>query len=776
MVAEIFYGTLSLSAFIDSCGDGSKKLVCRLEKCALDALPNLPPVGEKPKDGANKSERVVVYTLTAHTDRKHGILMFRGEITSPGEYIIPCPEKFGRIYIRLVSNLVGLDGRLALDGDEPIETTLFSTCPLASNEKSAKGTSNKKKSPKEIPSNQKKRAILAEKQLEMVNQVCDARLPKKNPGSSRELSPIPSSRKSFFDGKQCKSNTENKKMPSVTPSPNPGPAHMPLQCEETVQLDNLIKSGKGQTQSSPNRQVTPKVNHCAGKTKRGAPLGWVSASWQDKRRQQACLQEGSYGAKAKKNPFSSYSFDPNNAESRLDSLSAQFPNAEKDNSIIPSNFSVRKPINCAIRTPAKSGLACSVVSSNRRKLNGYRSGYINERDLLERKAAEQNSYMMQSNDENRGQVIMAGRQVPWQTNRGQNRNSSNPSYFADARPQQLNSCQNRNSPNPSYFADALPQQLNSCQGSGYHPTMHPQGPELFLRGESPAPYSVPYGYTRNEYMASRDNHQSFYEPASDCSGQAINYHLSKPFQSNFLGPAPTYSDFPDITRNVYAAQALHPPVGLQQHYQGFEGEEYINRNYEVGFDENGNYHSNEFPYVSQQHQFAVRHNEASFNHGGFDDNGPFYNPNAISHALQQGNQRGGQNISEANFNRIGCQENVPHSNFMTWRQQQETEPNRMAAGFNPNGFDMNIPVSRSEPSNIMHQQSMTSQYGGNEQTGQHDYFAELDDGIEPSYECPEIDELLGYNIDCPINSSAAEVVAKELNQPTLDEILEQAFF
>mmetsp|Transcript_28841 Transcript_28841/g.83680 ORF Transcript_28841/g.83680 Transcript_28841/m.83680 type:complete len:297 (-) Transcript_28841:995-1885(-) len=101
---KILDNTLSVSARIKGLNDPSQPstFIC----CVDELKPNC--------RGVDRSAHVLSYTLLVHTDRPGGLLMNRECICETREHRITCPDRFGRIYIRLVANLVGLDVRLEL--------------------------------------------------------------------------------------------------------------------------------------------------------------------------------------------------------------------------------------------------------------------------------------------------------------------------------------------------------------------------------------------------------------------------------------------------------------------------------------------------------------------------------------------------------------------------------------------------------------------------------------------------------------------------------------
>ena len=133
-VQKILDNALSVSARIEGLNDPSQPttLVCSVDEMKPDCR------------GADRSAHVLSYTLLVHTDRPGGLLMNRERICEAGEHRITCPDRFGRIYIRLVANLVGLDVRLELDGNDEIVCSSFNLSPKRANIETKTAKSNGK--------------------------------------------------------------------------------------------------------------------------------------------------------------------------------------------------------------------------------------------------------------------------------------------------------------------------------------------------------------------------------------------------------------------------------------------------------------------------------------------------------------------------------------------------------------------------------------------------------------------------------------------------------
>jgi hypothetical protein len=752
LIAKVFHNTLSLSAFIESGNNGGNRVVCRVERCSLDSVPDLPQVDEVHNE-ENKAKRVVDYTLIAHTDRKGGLLMFQRDIASPGEYVLNYPEKFGRLYIYLVSNLVGLDNRLSLDGTEPIETTLFSSCTSGfastSKDKKISPSSNSNGLSKDISSNKEKRAALAKKQQEMVNQVCDLRLSKK----PRTISPAALTDHKAYCTKQSKAAPESKKHSSVTPSPNPERAYPRLKHDQSVLCKNQRIAEVDNAHLGIRSQITPSVTR-KDNAKRESYLSWKGDSWHEKKRRQTSLQEGSYGAKSKQNPFSAFKFDPNNIEARLDSLSNKLSSNKSESSIIPFDFNGLKASHCNIRTPAKPGLAHSVGLTTRRKANLNRSSYINDRDLLGMKAAEQNAYSMQSH-ENSPAPSISGQDVRRQVLQNKNLNSRYNFFFpANAGPARFNYSCSENYP--------CPIQLNCHQ---------------YSLGGGTLPCSAPRSYSgkENAYLG-----QSFHPDGEAFTANVMGDHIqsyianepmplmNNPFQLQTSSVLPRCQ----ISRGIndYSVQGhLHDELSLINNANlpsckivniGLEDEEHLNSEENFKMPNNSHssryYHSNESPHNFPLQNYEGEAVEANFSHGGYDANGHYHSRALLPPFYQQQQllQFTGQDNAELDGNGL-----------YTSSQNIKNPPFNHAHRF------QNKSLHSSPYASISWQQQLASKGSKTYQKQQHDYFAEID-GHDPLYASIETDELLGCNITVKNNLPPSDFG----NYSSIDDFLEQAFF
>ena len=163
---------------------------------------------------SDNSKDNVKYSLLVFTDRAGGLLWSCDDVSEEREVTVRCPEPeyFGRAYIRLISNLVGLDEQISVDGNGRIEKSSFSLSAtvMKSSTKSKKGQTAAPKPPETA----KKR--LFESHRSSVSNISDLRLHKrgKTERSSKKVECI-----------ELNSDDEveitNKTKKAVTPSPHP---------------------------------------------------------------------------------------------------------------------------------------------------------------------------------------------------------------------------------------------------------------------------------------------------------------------------------------------------------------------------------------------------------------------------------------------------------------------------------------------------------------------------------------------------------------------------
>ena len=402
-VSKILQNTLALSAYIEQKETGDPKtIVVKLGKPEIESIVNPSTSQQNELNG----QRIVTYTLTVHTDRPGGSLMFRTGISTAGEQRIPCPTTFGRIYIRLVSNLIGLDAELTLDGNAPIQKP--------SRLLSADGsilTPPKSSIKSHFISNKEKRANMTVGQVNLVDGIKDLRVPKK-PSKQAVKQNLTTSPTSIDSGSipnsipQTKSQLSKQSPAAVTPSPTPSNyqrAHEKhinpyTKKQQKKNVGNSYGSNRNVVRSSEN---TPSQRNLLFPAKSNSSRKHKH-SWQREKLEQSAMQKRAFNS-SKENPFSAYKFDPNQIESNLDALSKEtsikrYPekNVMSGNRFITSGNQRRSrfpPTYHAMRTPGgtMNGTPHSAFGG-KRKRSVVSSVRLGNQDLLRMKASEQAAY------------------------------------------------------------------------------------------------------------------------------------------------------------------------------------------------------------------------------------------------------------------------------------------------------------------------------------------------------------------------------------------------
>lgn len=395
----ILQNSLSVTATIEDNGEtGQKMIVCRLEKC------NAVPVHGFKTMSRNNSGNIVSYTLTVHHNRPSGLLMFRKFLKTESIHKVPCPCKFGKISVRLVANLVGIDCECFIHGDSPVKKEVSLT-------PKGKLSSTTPRTVRKSKHNSQKQDNKMSKEREPII-IDDRRGATKYKGGVRKNTPLSSEPKTFTESS------------SVTPSPR-----TLLPVEQMLPVRNSAKrstlhSMSGQTNNSFTEtssnikgfakaftSINTETNQVVHR-RTDPPKSFATpssslrfkTSWQQQKKTSKSLQQNAYSS-PKSNPFASFKFDPNAAESQLDMLAQQSTialqesemNARGTGSIIPTGndfgstyFSQNKlqhsrTFGGNLRTPARHGVANSI---RKRK----RDIFVSNQDLLRLKANEQSNY------------------------------------------------------------------------------------------------------------------------------------------------------------------------------------------------------------------------------------------------------------------------------------------------------------------------------------------------------------------------------------------------
>uniref|UniRef100_A0A7S2P7S2 DNA 3'-5' helicase n=1 Tax=Skeletonema marinoi TaxID=267567 RepID=A0A7S2P7S2_9STRA len=374
--AKILQRTLKLSACTKPNEAGGLDLHIKVERKM------------KGGDTVTGGNRIVYYSLLVYTDRPGGLLHYCEDLASDAEMIVSCPPKFGRAYIRLLGNIVGIDEKVAVDGNDSIEKSSFKLSPAAARASSS-APKTKKPAPKAKPPSPRKR--LFNSHQSSVSKVSDLRLHKRgriNKNTSKDEDCIVVDSDSDTENPHSLNKGQQQKPKSqtlVTPSPHPSRRQTQQQQTNTTPAPLYNSSRSSSQQRNAGASGRTKSSHFAANTSsKSRAVRNTTSSWFQQKKQQKTSQSSAFNS-PKENPFSGYSFDPNSIEKNLNSQAVQ----SKEPSIFPStvassNFTATKPRSSrTFRTPAT------------RRKNATSSSRISSHDLLQRKANELNQHRHQ---------------------------------------------------------------------------------------------------------------------------------------------------------------------------------------------------------------------------------------------------------------------------------------------------------------------------------------------------------------------------------------------
>jgi len=426
-VNKILHNTLELSASIQKNeNDIPQTIAVHLTKVDSSRFKSLEGMKNSPSD----DKRIVKYTLSVHTDRPGGSLIFRSDIWEPGEHKISCPPLFGQIYIRIVSNLIGLDIELALDGNVPItkspvrmlcnekSPTPKKIC-LSNSNKNGKKT-NFTKTP--FASNKEKRMSMTINQIDEYEGADDLRISRAivqkasilranmSPEEKKKKSSVPVSSMSSIspsnntvvtpspipqnyknEGREPHKPCNNTNVLSTPSSNVPVNPYKERQIKEVIDVEKLAKIPRNdriRSQSTNTVQTSPQ-NLYLSKIKENINR---SRPWQREKQKQSMMQKHAFSS-PRENPFSTFKFDPNNVESKLDSLSKQTSiqqRIETNTSFMISRGNARSRFHQKNNVTRPSN-SYSVLRGKRRRT--VTSGVcVGGQDLLRLKASEQAAF------------------------------------------------------------------------------------------------------------------------------------------------------------------------------------------------------------------------------------------------------------------------------------------------------------------------------------------------------------------------------------------------
>ena len=356
--SKILTKTLTLSAWTEENSENSLDLVIKLGRKVAGSE-------------ADEDSGVVSYTLLVYTDREGGLLHYSEDITNGFELVIKAPSKFGRAYIRLVSNLAGLDEQVTIDGNDKIQKSKAFTFSPKSTTSNNKGKKQGKIVLAEKPPLTSKKRRIETSHRDSVSNVNDMRLRSKKKRTTSAKNRADNDSVIIIDDEAVEFEphlpSENR---GVTPSPHPKSANTPPPTTRA--------STAGNSRSYSYR--TSAKSQSVGTSRKQRD----SRSWFQDKRNQKTSQQIAFRS-PKDNPFSAYTYDPNDIEGALGRTNSAASRGRdvQEQSILPrsvpvSSQVVTRPRTTAFKTP---GTRRKVVNTG---------GRISQVELLKQKAEEMN--------------------------------------------------------------------------------------------------------------------------------------------------------------------------------------------------------------------------------------------------------------------------------------------------------------------------------------------------------------------------------------------------
>jgi hypothetical protein len=388
VISQIKSKSLSLDARVEGLLDSNSpnELICNLSSDDMSHTGN----------NINGSDsRIVTYTLAVHTDRPGGSLMFRTDLNGPSLHRIQCPDKFGRVYVRLVSNLVGLDQQQIIEGNDVVKKSAFLLSP-----KNTKQARQKRQNSSKVQQQQHSKNPSTKVQ-NLVDGVDDFRVIRKNRKESNE--------------------------PKVTTPPPTKPVSLSKRqvsppCVQTVITPSpsvpTVVAGSPNFQCTPHTSVDVSTNIEGFNRERTIVRDPKRSrihqgSWIVQKQKQQKFQRRAFGS-PKENPFAKFRFDPNSVEKQLEMESENHTDRPNVTSVIPPSVDSSKHRNDIShverryrKTPSRN-LNVKFTGSARRGIVGNPHQF-RQADVLRQKAAEQQAYANTNHQYfNRGGIHISG--------------------------------------------------------------------------------------------------------------------------------------------------------------------------------------------------------------------------------------------------------------------------------------------------------------------------------------------------------------------------------
>ena len=363
-VDKIMRNTLQLSASIHA---KEQQLICTLSR---RSFPGISLVNDSL---TTCDEDVVKYSLIAYIDKPGGSLQHLSRVHLDREYKCSFPVIYGKVYVSLVANLVGLDEKVVLIGNE---------CPtppaneLSNNSHGLKGPNRKEELRTALCLEPRSRDVRIQRRTNDVTATTHASVKAKDWTCHLPLSSsIEDSQSRFQLGPFAGITSAS----AVTPSSQPNIGE--------TRWCSPRKVSTSEQRASFRSSVLPR----SAQSKRLKKAH--QNQWNMEKQVQQTFQQSAFVTE-KENPFSRFKFDPNNAESNLEDLTTSSHIQQYEaQGIIPREILAQLPprqrMNVGVGAIAtRNKIRISRFGSTRARRHRNMQTIPNE-DLLRMKAEEQ---------------------------------------------------------------------------------------------------------------------------------------------------------------------------------------------------------------------------------------------------------------------------------------------------------------------------------------------------------------------------------------------------
>jgi hypothetical protein len=398
----------------------------------------------------NGSANIVKYSLIVYTDLPGGLLTFESDIVRPGVYKIDCPSDCCRLYVKLISNIVGLDTSMDIIGGDNDDGSQVSLSPVKRRNM------------------QNKRNVSSENRNG--SQVCFLSCEDSHKDSDTNTTEA-ITLSDFQEREEKKANLFSN---AVTPSPS---LHRPS-------LTNRVMDTSKKTRSSE----LPKAQ-CKMVTGREFDTSYrMKKVWKRQQRDLQRSQQRAFSSQ-KDNPFSSFQYDPNDCEKHLIEQSRVLRDKEKHTIFLNNHedqtVQRKRPLTLSENRVAFAKGWHVAAQSYKRGKSVSSGTYMTPKDLLHLKAQEQEAYTKELIN-HRIVAQNYGINVPNAASHHQSRLSQASSFWHMKQQQLLHECKTNNDltiarqPTPRQMEKQVPQWtslprdshcVRSDETMGYDPCM-----------------------------------------------------------------------------------------------------------------------------------------------------------------------------------------------------------------------------------------------------------------------------------------------------------------